>query len=513
MARTNNIAPLDFLSRSAFWYPTKLSWSAWVEHIPFAFWITETLRPRTFVELGTHTGMSYLAFCQAVQTLGLDTKCFAVDTWKGDEHAGFYGEEVFCELSSYHNGRYSQFSRLVRSTFDEAVTHFEDTSIDLLHIDGLHTYDAVKHDFETWLPKLSSRAVVLFHDTNVREHGFGVFELWSELSRQYHGFEFFHGHGLGVLSVGLEVPEKLTGLFAASGNQEISTEIRSMYSRLGNNLINRLSLSDLKAGLTERAAESERLRAELTERAAESERLRAEAHAIRTSTSWRVTAPLRRVALALRWSGEDKMSSRMQPDAGSGSRFAYELTGNFRNIDELIQHYDSRGQGLRVDLGSGYYKPKGFIGIDDFRGAAKQIQNNANLPDIMMNLNQLPTPLPDNSCIEVRCSHFLEHSHIPHVLSEVHRLLRPAGTFLFTVPYANSAEGMYPGHSIFLTELWFHNNVQFQDLFVILKEEFKPSHYYDELPSSLKSLLPFDVARKFLFNVCNEMTIWARPRK
>ncbi|MEI2642880.1 MAG: class I SAM-dependent methyltransferase [Candidatus Nanopelagicales bacterium] len=46
--------------------------------------------------------------------------------------------------------RYPGFSYLMRMYFHEALDHFEDESIDLLHIDGLHTYDAVKEDFTTW---------------------------------------------------------------------------------------------------------------------------------------------------------------------------------------------------------------------------------------------------------------------------------------------------------------------------------------------------------------------------
>ena len=49
----------------------------------------------------------------------------------------------------------------VRCTFAEALQHFPDGSVDLLHIDGRHFYEDVKEDYESWLPKLSDRAVVL----------------------------------------------------------------------------------------------------------------------------------------------------------------------------------------------------------------------------------------------------------------------------------------------------------------------------------------------------------------
>ena len=164
--------------------------SAWADHAPFAFWLMERHRPRSFVELGTHGGYSYFAFCQAIKTGSLPTQCYAVDTWAGDQHAGFYGEEFFQQVSDYNESHYAAFSRLVRTTFDKAVNHFSDGSIDLLHIDGLHFFEDVKHDFETWRPKLSDKAIVLFHDTNVRERNFGVFKLWEDLRVQYPSFEF-----------------------------------------------------------------------------------------------------------------------------------------------------------------------------------------------------------------------------------------------------------------------------------------------------------------------------------
>ncbi len=185
--------------------PFKLSPNPdFVGHIPFVMSLVDLVRPGTIVELGTHTGNSYLAFCQSVRHLGLPTKCFAVDHWKGDSSIGVVkeGDAIFNELRRYHDPNFGSFSTLMRMDFDSAVSHFSDVSIDLLHIDGCHTYEAVRHDFEAWLPKLSDQGVVILHDTAEDRQGFGVARFWREISGRYPSFNFEHSHGLGMLLVG-----------------------------------------------------------------------------------------------------------------------------------------------------------------------------------------------------------------------------------------------------------------------------------------------------------------------
>ena len=215
-----------------FWRPTRLGVpSAWYGHIPFAFWLVAAIRPRLLVELGTHAGVSYAAFCEAVVRCRLPTRCFAVDSWLGDQHSGRYGEEVYADFRQFNDQHFRAFSTLLRMDFDAAREQFADGTIDLLHIDGEHTYEAVSHDLETWRRKLSDRAVVVFHDTIVRERDFGVWRLWHELTAQHPGFEFFHSSGLGVLAIGPDVPPPLTALLRAGDGA--GPTIRDRFARLG----------------------------------------------------------------------------------------------------------------------------------------------------------------------------------------------------------------------------------------------------------------------------------------
>ena len=269
--------------------------NAWVGHLPFAAWVIQEVSPKIFVELGTHSGNSYFSFCQSVVEAGISSKCYAVDTWQGDIHSGQYGDEIFTKVNAHNQERYVGFSRLIRMTFDDAITCFTDESIGLLHIDGLHTYEAARHDFETWLPKLAPGAVVMIHDISVRERDFGVWKIWEELRARYpNNLEFAHAHGLGVLQLNnASVEKKLDWLQPNSPEKQ---RLKDYFVALGSRQLERFELIELKkrvADLNKIVAERDRRLANLNQLVAE---LDVQCLAIQASLSWRATAPLREIS-------------------------------------------------------------------------------------------------------------------------------------------------------------------------------------------------------------------------
>ena len=127
--------------------------------------------------------------------------------------------------------------------------------------------------------------------------------------------------------------------------------------------------------------------------------------------------------------------------------------------DTILAKY-AHPKGNRINIGSGYYIQEGYIGLDNGIGFNTQLPENGRMPDMMIDLCNEKWPFPDESCFEVYSSHSFEHfSNTEYILQEAHRILKPNHIFKIIVPYANSAEGMYPGHDVFYTEKWFNNNL------------------------------------------------------
>jgi len=255
---------------------------SWHGHIPFAQALVAIARPRLVVELGVHKGDSYRAFVDAMARYGVEGRAFGVDTWRGDEHAGSYAGDVILEEVISRNAPFSAFSTLLRKTFDEALADVEDATVDLLHIDGFHTYEAVRHDYETWLPKLSAQAIVLFHDTAVRRGDFGVYRFWEEVSAGKLAHAFTHSNGLGVLCVGNHINARARKLIQLLGKTPSNaTAPAKLFESIGNAFSGQIAAEVFKRLYTEKEQEVRTLQSASM---AEFERLNAEIIHIRNES-------------------------------------------------------------------------------------------------------------------------------------------------------------------------------------------------------------------------------------
>jgi len=144
----------------------------------------------------------------------------------------------FSDVQQHARENYRGFTYLLRMLFNQALPQFDDNSVDLLHIDGLHTYDAVREDFENWYPKVAPGGIVLFHDICARIKDFGAWRYWDELDRSHpHCFKFDHGFGLGVLrKPGPELPSHPLLQLLFNSNSEEQKRLRQFYVHAGDHL-------------------------------------------------------------------------------------------------------------------------------------------------------------------------------------------------------------------------------------------------------------------------------------
>lgn len=177
----------------------EIALAPWAGHRQFAYDYVANIRPGVVVELGVFHGCAFFSFCQAAKDEGLDwMRLYAVDNWIGNAHDTFYGEEVFETFQKVCDACFPSLRTVaLRKQFEDAAADFEDGSIDLLHIDGFHTYEAVAQDYRTWLPKLADEGVMFLHDVFTERHG--TTRFWRELSLDHPSLLFEHAFGLGLL--------------------------------------------------------------------------------------------------------------------------------------------------------------------------------------------------------------------------------------------------------------------------------------------------------------------------
>lgn len=181
-----------------------LVYSPWSGHRNFIYDFIKYYDPGVVVELGSYYGCSAFAILQSIKDYKMPTNFYAIDTWEGDSFAIYGEEKVYESYSEINSALFNgQNSHMLRMTFDEASDRFDDKTIDILHIDGSHAYEDVKHDYLTWKKKVKSTGIVLFHDISADElygETMGSYVFWEELKKeQPYTCEFDFSFGLGIL--------------------------------------------------------------------------------------------------------------------------------------------------------------------------------------------------------------------------------------------------------------------------------------------------------------------------
>lgn len=89
--------------------------------------------------------------------------------------------------------------------------------------------------------------------------------------------------------------------------------------------------------------------------------------------------------------------------------------------------------GIRLDIGCGEHKNKGFVGMDKRK-----------LPgvDIVHDLEKFPYPIPSDCCLMIVGSHIVEHIKpwlMLDFMNELWRIMKPGGQLVFSHPYGVSS--------------------------------------------------------------------------
>ena len=170
--------------------------------------LIEEKKPRTIVEIGTANGETFSLLCQICPE---DSILVSIDLPGGD-FSGGYSESDVLRLKAFAKG-----NQQVHCILNDS--HLEDTKkdllkiikkIDILIIDGDHSYEGVKKDFEMYSPLMSNGGLIFFHDIRFHpfNHGCEVNLFWRKLKEKYEVQEFIDTDDINWGGIGMIKWEK-----------------------------------------------------------------------------------------------------------------------------------------------------------------------------------------------------------------------------------------------------------------------------------------------------------------
>jgi predicted O-methyltransferase YrrM len=130
------------------------------------FELASKARCGIFLEIGSYLGASSCFIAAGIKRAGTNSKLYCIDTWQNDSMTEG-NRDTYAEFLK-NTSKYNEFIFPIRTTSVNASKTFNE-KIDFLFIDGDHSYEGVKSDVDTWLPKLSDGAPVIFHDSGWAE--------------------------------------------------------------------------------------------------------------------------------------------------------------------------------------------------------------------------------------------------------------------------------------------------------------------------------------------------------
>lgn len=129
----------------------------------FYYGLARSLRPSRIVVIGSWRGFVPMLMAQALQDGSQDGELIFIDPSLADHHWSSDVDEYFASFDIHCIRHFKETSEQFL-----AADRLEPGSIDLLFIDGFHSCEMCRFEYEGFSPFLSEHAVSLFHDSSSR---------------------------------------------------------------------------------------------------------------------------------------------------------------------------------------------------------------------------------------------------------------------------------------------------------------------------------------------------------